>query len=365
MTQQEKACPVWDEQERGEVLCLQFCHDDHYAPRVYAPRAGGLFALLPQEQPTSLSAPVVYLDHHELESWWGRIRLTGLTPREKANLSYRIYRYNWDQGFLRPRDPQQRRLDVCRDAIERRPSDVYVQEVAGNRAVQDLLVQPPMEERLLTFVRELVWQKDREGQFPPVFDQEQGEYLPYLQAAAACAAEAEMQEFWTMALDQGWIQINYPRVVGSLSEKERNPFSYVRGEPYLVLLTLKARLWVEEQERKQGIGKQGFVAMWFDESLGPVYWQGFRRAIQGAGYEAHRIDDDPNHSDNLVDRILAAIRQSRFVVADFTCGSIQNQQGRNSVSGPGRRLLRGRFCLRAGHSRYLHLPAGCRGPTAL
>ena len=43
----------------------------------------------------------------------------GLTSREKANLSYRIYRYNWDQGLLNPRDPQQPRLDICRDAIDR------------------------------------------------------------------------------------------------------------------------------------------------------------------------------------------------------------------------------------------------------
>ena len=65
---------------------------------------------------------------------------------------------------------------------------------------------------------------------------------------------------------------------------------------------------------------QCFVAMWFDDSLDDVYEKGFSPAIQAAGYTPLRIDKDPGVIGKLDDAIIAAIRRSRFVVADFTHG---------------------------------------------
>ena len=63
-----------------------------------------------------------------------------------------------------------------------------------------------------------------------------------------------------------------------------------------------------------------FVAMWFDECLKKeAYKEGFAKGIERAGYKAKRTDDDTLHSDKLDDRVMADIRQSRIVVADFTC----------------------------------------------
>ena len=63
---------------------------------------------------------------------------------------------------------------------------------------------------------------------------------------------------------------------------------------------------------------QCFVAMWFDDSMNEVYEKGFIPAIEAAGCTPLRIDKDPGVIGKLDDAIIAAIRRSRFVVADFT-----------------------------------------------
>ena len=62
---------------------------------------------------------------------------------------------------------------------------------------------------------------------------------------------------------------------------------------------------------------QAFVAMWFNDSMDAVYNHAFAPAIQAAGYEPYRIDRD-NFLNKIDDEIIAQIRQSRFLLADFT-----------------------------------------------
>ena len=64
---------------------------------------------------------------------------------------------------------------------------------------------------------------------------------------------------------------------------------------------------------------QAFIAMWFDESMGEIYEAGFRPAIEEAGYSPLRIDEKPDVN-KIDDEIIAEIRRSRFIVADFTHG---------------------------------------------
>lgn len=61
---------------------------------------------------------------------------------------------------------------------------------------------------------------------------------------------------------------------------------------------------------------QGFVAMWFNESMDAAC-TGIEGAIRDSGYEPMRIDKK-EHIDKIDDQIIAEIRRSRFVVADFT-----------------------------------------------
>ena len=65
---------------------------------------------------------------------------------------------------------------------------------------------------------------------------------------------------------------------------------------------------------------QAFVAMWFDPSTQDVWENGIRPGIAAAGYVPLRIDQK-EHSNKIDDEIVAEIRKSRFVVADFTQGA--------------------------------------------
>ena len=64
---------------------------------------------------------------------------------------------------------------------------------------------------------------------------------------------------------------------------------------------------------------QAFVAMWFDPSMQAVWEDGIRPGIAAAGYVPLRIDQK-EHANKIDDEIIAEIRRSRFVVADFTQG---------------------------------------------
>ena len=64
---------------------------------------------------------------------------------------------------------------------------------------------------------------------------------------------------------------------------------------------------------------QAFIAMWFGESMDDAFEHGIRPAVQDAGYEALRIDRK-EHINKIDDEIIAEVRRSRFLVADFTHG---------------------------------------------
>ncbi len=61
-----------------------------------------------------------------------------------------------------------------------------------------------------------------------------------------------------------------------------------------------------------------FVAMWFDSSVDDVFLNGIKPAIEkDCGFRAVRIDLE-EHNEDIIHRVLAEIRKSRFVVGDFT-----------------------------------------------
>jgi nucleoside 2-deoxyribosyltransferase len=63
--------------------------------------------------------------------------------------------------------------------------------------------------------------------------------------------------------------------------------------------------------------RNAFVAMWFDKSRDLIYTEAIEPAIREAGYMAIRIDRT-EHVNRIDDEIIAQLRQSRFLVADFT-----------------------------------------------
>ena len=65
---------------------------------------------------------------------------------------------------------------------------------------------------------------------------------------------------------------------------------------------------------------QVFVAMWFSEEMTACFEKGIRPAVEASGFRAMRIDQK-EHINKIDDEIIAEIRRSRFLVADFTQGS--------------------------------------------
>lgn len=64
---------------------------------------------------------------------------------------------------------------------------------------------------------------------------------------------------------------------------------------------------------------QAFVAMWFGDEMNDAYEQGIAPAILDAGFKPMRIDRKQDVV-KIDDEIIAEIRRSRFLVADFTHG---------------------------------------------
>jgi nucleoside 2-deoxyribosyltransferase len=90
----------------------------------------------------------------------------------------------------------------------------------------------------------------------------------------------------------------------------------VANSPHIITPDGWDRIYYLETE-KNPFSNQGFVAMWFDESMDNIWTNGFRKAIVDAGFEPSKIDI--KEFNNLVnDEIIAEIRRSKFVVSDFT-----------------------------------------------
>ncbi len=59
--------------------------------------------------------------------------------------------------------------------------------------------------------------------------------------------------------------------------------------------------------------------MWFDDSMDQAFENGIAPAVREAGYTPLRIDRK-EHVNKIDDEIIAELRRSRFLVADFTHG---------------------------------------------
>lgn len=78
--------------------------------------------------------------------------------------------------------------------------------------------------------------------------------------------------------------------------------------------------WAEAARLAAGTpatSKRCFVALRFREDMLAVYESGIAPAIERAGFEP-RIANEPKHNEQIDARIVAEIRQARFVVADVT-----------------------------------------------
>ena len=113
-------------------------------------------------------------------------------------------------------------------------------------------------------------------------------------------------------------------------------------------LTYEGHAHLEKLRRHSSDSLQAFVAMWFNTEVAQAYDVGIEPAIRDAGYEAMRIDRK-EHNNKIDDEIIAEIRRSRFLIADFTCGIVNDSNG-------GIAIPRGGVYYEAGFAQGLGIP---------
>ena len=89
--------------------------------------------------------------------------------------------------------------------------------------------------------------------------------------------------------------------------------------PGQVLITVQGYSRLAELENQPLVSTQAFIAMWFDPSMEQAYQEGIKPGVENAGFKPLRIDKK-EHNNKIDDEIIAELRRSQFVVADFTQG---------------------------------------------
>jgi len=126
------------------------------------------------------------------------------------------------------------------------------------------------------------------------------EFSPKMLAATVVANPSQMDYLIKQAADMRWVEITHTGDVPNIKE-----------------ITAKGYQRIENLKSDRVDSDQAFVAMWFDDTMNEVWENGFEPAIVDAGYKPMRIDRK-EHINKIDDEIIAEIRRSRFLVADFT-----------------------------------------------
>lgn len=89
------------------------------------------------------------------------------------------------------------------------------------------------------------------------------------------------------------------------------------GNPNAYLVTPEGWSQLDRIGRERPDSDKAFVAMWLEESLRSAWEDGFKPALEAAGYVPTRVDL-VEHNQKIDDLIIAEIRRSGLLVADFT-----------------------------------------------
>jgi hypothetical protein len=92
-----------------------------------------------------------------------------------------------------------------------------------------------------------------------------------------------------------------------------------RSEVGILRKILTSRSWeiIGNLQNSAIDSKQAFVAMWFNNSMDDYYENGIVKAIEAARYKPRRIDSK-DFNNKICDEIIAEIKRSKFLVADFS-----------------------------------------------
>ena len=101
--------------------------------------------------------------------------------------------------------------------------------------------------------------------------------------------------------------------------------NHMMGGRSMVTVTVAGHQSIAEESSSLD-SAQAFVAMWFSDDMVDAYEEGIAPGIRDAGFDPLRIDRK-EHVNRIEEEIIAEIRRSRFVVADFTHGEAGERGG--------------------------------------
>jgi len=173
-------------------------------------------------------------------------------------------------------------------------SDLFLFPVFSHDDLERVLDKPDpsVQEKLLMLLRYFASLSNYPGQAV--------ELQPANDYPVLCAKNRAEVDFYVQALKEDGI-ISVYRALG------REPDCTVTSQGWREL---------ERAEQSGADSPNGFIAMWFDPTQN-LASEAIKSAIATAGYHPIRIDE-VEHVNRIDDEILAKIRQSRFLVADFT-----------------------------------------------
>jgi len=126
--------------------------------------------------------------------------------------------------------------------------------------------------------------------------------------------------FWNLIRSAGLSNSSeFRNLIRYLSEQGLANYHPTSSENMTFGLTVSGLIEAESSSG-QNDSKTAFVAMWFSEEMNEAYTMGVVPAVDSCGYSPLRIDQR-EHNNKIDDEIISAIRSSRFVIADFSCGS--------------------------------------------
>lgn len=132
-----------------------------------------------------------------------------------------------------------------------------------------------------------------------------------------CLSDQAFERVSVIDFLKAWTESTDANQVGHLLQFAQDEGLLTQPQPDRYRLTLAGWERLDALNAKVTATNQAFVAMWFNDTMTPAYVEGIEKAIVDCGYKPFRIDRK-EHINRIDDEIIAEIRRSRFLIADFT-----------------------------------------------
>lgn len=214
------------------------------------------------------------------------VSLGRLSDRQKVALTHEIVTNNSVESIA----------NITTQTLDALPDNpVFSPQQRASRLLEFLIRKSTYLGQMITFPAEAISSSDPNIFF---FGVQTGEAAAPLFAWSDSLEEEEVWFLLSMLADQHLIQAP---TGSAIDEIKVLPAGYARFETDSVA----------------NRSDQAFVAMWFHTEMQEPYDAGVEAAVRESGYTPLRIDRK-EHNNRIDDEIIAEIRRSRFLIADFT-----------------------------------------------